>query len=117
MKTLFKVINQSDPIQITKQDGSLTNKCSIVLQEIGGKYENTYVASLYGQPTPNREQSSSLELPRYEGGKDAKQINAAVCKFYPNDYVWASLRFCSNEYQGRSYMEATVQDIISFSHH
>lgn len=91
MKTLFKVINQSDPIQITKQDGSLTNKCSIVLQEIGGKYENTYVASLLG--------------------------NAAVCKFYPNDYVWASLRFSSNEYQGRWYMEATVQDIISFSHH
>lgn len=91
MKTLFKVISQSDPIQITKQDGSLTNKCSIVLQEIGGKYENTYVASLLG--------------------------NAAVCKFYPNDYVWASLRFSSNEYQGRWYMEATVQDIISFTHH
>ena len=82
MKTLFKVINQSDPIQITKQDGSLTNKCSIVLQEIGGKYENTYVASLYGQPTPNREQSSSLELPRCEGR--IRQSNLwASCNRHP----------------------------------
>ena len=56
MKQLFKVVAQQEPTQVTKQDGSILNKCTIVLQEIGGKYENSYVCQLLG--------------------------NAAVCKFY-----------------------------------
>lgn len=91
MKTLFKVVAQQEPFQVTKQDQSTLNKCTIVLQEIGGKYEDSYVCSLLG--------------------------NAATCKFYPGDYVWASLRFQHSEYQGKFYNEITVQDIISFSNH
>ena len=91
MKSLFKVIAQQEPFQVNKQDGSVLNKCVIVLQEIGGKYEDSYVCNLLG--------------------------NAALCKFYPNDYVWASLRFQHSEYQGKFYNEITVQDIISFSNH
>lgn len=91
MKQLFKVVAQQEPTQVTKQDGSILNKCTIVLQEIGGKYENSYVCQLLG--------------------------NAAVCKFYPNDIVFAALRFQHSEYQGKFYNEITVQDIISLSHH
>ena len=82
---------QQEPFTVTKQDQSTLNKCSIVLQEIGGKFENSYVANLLG--------------------------NAALCKFYPNDIVYASLRFQHSEYQGKFYNEITVQDIVSFTSH
>lgn len=91
MKTLFKVVAQQEPFTVTKQDQSTLNKCTIVLQEIGGKYENSFVCFLLG--------------------------NAALCKFTPGDYVWASLRFQHSEYQGKFYNEITVQDIISFTSH
>lgn len=91
MKTLFRVIAQQEPFQVNKQDGSILNKCTIVLQEIGGKFENSYVCSLLG--------------------------NSALCKFYPNDIVFASLRFQHSEYQGKFYNEITVLDIVSFTQH
>ena len=91
MKSLFKVIAQQEPFQVNKSDGSTLNKCQIVLQEVGGKYENSYVCNLLG--------------------------NAALCKFYPNDLVYAALRFQHSEHQGKFYNEITVQDIFSFTNH
>lgn len=91
MKHFFKVINQLDPFTVTKQDQSTLNKCVIVLQEIGGKYEDSYVCNLLG--------------------------NAALCKYYPGDLVYAALRFQHSEYQGKYYQDITVQDIISFTQH
>jgi len=91
MKQFFKVIAQQEPFSVTKQDGSQLSKCIIVLQEIGGKFENSYACNLLG--------------------------NSALCKFYPGDLVFASLRFTHSEYQGRFYNEISVQDIISFTHH
>lgn len=74
---------------VNKQDGSTLNKCVIVLQEVGGKYENSFVCNLLG--------------------------NAALCKFYPGDLVYAALRFQHNEYQGKFYNEIVVQDIIKLN--
>lgn len=91
MKSFFKVIAQCEPFTVTKQDGGQLNKCQIVLQEIGGKYEDSYVCTLLG--------------------------NSALCKFYPGDLVLASLRFQHNEYQGKFYQDITVQEIVSFSQH
>lgn len=91
MKKFFKVIAQCEPFTVTKQDGSQLSKCQIVLQEIGGKYENSYVCTLLG--------------------------NSALCKFFPNDLVYASLRFQHSEYQGKFYQDINVQEIISFTHH
>lgn len=91
MKTLFKVINQGETFSVNKQDGSSLNKCIIVLQEIGGKYENSYVCNLLG--------------------------NSALCRFYAGDIVFASLRFQHSEYQGKFYNDITVQDIVSFTNH
>lgn len=85
MKQFFKVVIQMDPQSVTRQDGSLTKKSTIVLQEFGGRYENSYVCTMLG--------------------------NMASCKFYPNDLVFASLRFQHREYNQQYYMDCTVQDI------
>ena len=50
MKELFKVISQSEPTTIRKQDGSQINKSIIVLQEIGSQYEDTFRCYPVGQP-------------------------------------------------------------------
>ena len=39
MKTLFKVIAQSEPVNVQKQDGSTIKKSTVVLQLTGGKYD------------------------------------------------------------------------------
>lgn len=91
MKQLFKVIAQQEPFTVNKSDGSTLNKCQIVLQEVGSKYEDSYVCNLLG--------------------------NSALCKFYPGDVVFASLRFQHSEYQGKFYNEISIQDIISFTQH
>ena len=88
MKSLFKVVSQTDPVTINTQNGT-TQKTTIVLQEFGGKYENSYVASLLGNQV----------------------------KFYSGDIVWASLRFSAREYNGSSYQDITIQDIVSFTQH
>ena len=88
MKSLFKVVSQTDPVAINTQNGT-TQKSTIVLQEFGGKYENSYVASLLGNQA----------------------------KFYAGDIVWASLRFSAREYNGSSYQDITIQDIVSFTQH
>ena len=88
MKSLFKVVSQTDPVTINTQNGT-TQQTTIVLQEFGGKYENSYVASLLGNQV----------------------------KFYAGDIVWASLRFSAREYNGSSYQDITIQDIVSFTQH
>ena len=72
MKTFFKVINQGTPFGVTKQDGTTLNKCQIVLQEFGGKYENSYVCNLSG--------------------------NSALLKFYPGDLILAALSSKHTDY-------------------
>lgn len=86
MKALFRVITKTDAISVTKQDGTQILKATIVLQEVGGKYEDSFAATMLG--------------------------NAATLLLYPGDVVWASLRFCSREYQGQQYQDVTLQDFI-----
>lgn len=88
MKSLFKVVSQTDPVAINTQNGT-TQKSTIVLQEFGGKYENSYVASLIGNQV----------------------------KFYAGETVWASLRFSAREYNGSSYQDISIQEIIPFTQH
>lgn len=88
MQTLFKVISQTDPVTINTQNGT-TQKSIVVLQEVGGKYADSYVASLLGNQV----------------------------KFYAGDIIWASLRFSAREYNGSSYQDITINDFVSFTHH
>lgn len=88
MKQVFKVVAQTTAAPVQRQDGTQTQKATIVLQELGGKYENSFAATLLG--------------------------NMASLKFYQNDIVYAALRFQHREYNGQYYMDCTVHDIIKF---
>ena len=92
MKSIFRVIHQGEPQQIPSQkaEGGMTSKCSIVLQELGGKFENMYVCALFG--------------------------NTAMCKWYSGELVFASLRFQAREYNGQWYQDITVGEIVSAKH-
>ena len=73
MKTLFKVIAQTEPVNVQKQDGSTIQKSTVVMQLIGGKFEDSFSATMLG--------------------------TLATRRFAPGDIVWASLRFQAREYQ------------------
>ena len=59
--------------------------CNIVLQELGGKYENSYVATILGEQ--------------------------ANIRFAKDDLVVAALRFSTREYNGQVYQDIVVNDI------
>lgn len=89
MKQVFRVVQQTQAVSVQRQDGTQTQKCSLVLQELGGKYENAFVATLLG--------------------------NMASLKFFTNDVVFACLRFTVCEYNQQLYMDCMVQDIVKLS--
>lgn len=86
MKQIFRVVSQTQPVSVQRQDGTQTQKCTLVVQELGGKYDNSFAATMLG--------------------------NMASLKFYPNDIVYACLRFSTREYNQQVYMDCTVQDIV-----
>ncbi len=90
MKQIFRVVSQTEPIavQSQKSENGQTSKCTITLQEFGGKYEDTFVATMLG--------------------------NTAQCRFYKDDLVIASLRFTTREYNGQNYQDIVVNDISKF---
>ena len=89
MKQVFRVVQQTQAVSVQRQDGTQTQKCSLVLQELGGKYANSYVATLLG--------------------------NLAQLQFKQNDIVVAALRFTHREYNGAYYMDCMVQDIVKLT--
>lgn len=90
MKTsIFKVVTQQavSYIPSTKQEGGQLAKSVIRLRELGsGKFGNEYACTLFG--------------------------NLALCKFYENDLVAASLRFQVHEVNGILYQEIVANDIV-----
>ena len=82
----MRVVKQGEPFEVKsqKEDGQM-KKCRIILQELGGKYENLYAADILG--------------------------NAALCKFYPGDLVVVTLRFSAHEFNGLIYQDILVTDI------
>ena len=91
MKSIFKVIAQSEPfaVQSQKAEGGQISKCNIVLQELGGKFENSYVATILGEQ--------------------------ANMHFVKNELVVASLRFSTREYNGQIYQDIVVNEIIKIN--
>ena len=88
MKGIFKVMAQSETFAVPSQkaEGGQVNKCNIILQDIGGKYENSYVAAVLGEQ--------------------------ANIRFMRDDLVVASLRFSTREYNGQTYQDIVVTEII-----
>lgn len=60
--------------------------CHIVLQELGGKYENSYVATMFGEQ--------------------------ARVRFQAGELVAAVLRFTTREYNGQMYQDVTLNEIV-----
>ena len=85
---IMRVVQQGEPfaVQSQKSENGQMMKCNIVLQEMGGKYENHYAAAMLG--------------------------NAAQCKFYPGDLVAVTLRFTTHEHNGQVYQDILVTDIL-----
>ena len=91
MKSIFKVIKQGEPQQVASQkaEGGQVSKCNIVLQELGGKFENSYVATILGEQAKTR--------------------------FTKGDLVVASLRFSTREYNGQVYQDIVVNEIVKLN--
>ena len=79
---------QSDTFAVPSQkaEGGQISKCNIVLQELGGKFENSYVATILGEQ--------------------------AKIRFAKNDLVVAALRFSIREYNGQVYQDIMVNEIV-----
>ena len=91
MKGIFKVMAQSESFAVPSQkaEGGQVNKCNIILQDIGGKFENSYVATVLGEQ--------------------------ANIRFTRDDLVVASLRFSTREYNGQTYQDIVVTEIIKIN--
>lgn len=87
--TILKVVSQGEQTQLQKQDGSTLFRCPITLKELGGQYANEYAATLLGP--------------------------AASLRFYPGDVVAAELTFFAHEYEGRTYQDVVVKDIVKLN--
>ena len=88
MKQIFKVTAQSETFSVPSQkaEGGQMSKCNVVLQELGGKFENSYVATILGEQ--------------------------AKIRFAKDDLVVASLRFSTREYNGQTYQDIVVNEIV-----
>ena len=73
-------------VKSEKSEGGMLNKRTLVLQELGGKYEPTYVVSVLG--------------------------SLATLEFQEGDLVIATLRFSSREYNGQMFMDVGATELI-----
>lgn len=91
MSNFYRVMAQSETIFVPSQkaEGGQVNKCNIVLKELGGKFENSYVATMLGEQ--------------------------ARIQFEKDDLVAASLRFSTREYNGQVYQDIVVNEIVKLN--
>ena len=92
MNKFFRIKAQSETLAVPSQkaEGGQISKCNIVLQELGGKYENSYVATILGEQ--------------------------AKMRFVKDELVVASLRFSTREYNGQVYQDIMVNEIVKLNH-
>ena len=73
-------------VKSEKSENGILNKRQLVLQELGGKYEPTYVVTALG--------------------------SLATLEFGEGDIVIATLRFQTREFNGQIYMDIVATEII-----
>ena len=85
---ILRVVRQGEAfsVQSAKAEAGQIQKCNIVLKELGGKFENEYVCAMLG--------------------------NLAAYRFCEGDVVLTTLRFSTREYQGQTFQEILVTDIV-----
>lgn len=85
---LLRVVTCGDMFSVKseKAENGQLNKRQLVLQELGGKYEPTYVVTALG--------------------------NLAALQFSEGDLVFVTMRFQSREYNGQTYMDIIATELI-----
>ena len=85
---ILRVVKCGEMISVKseKSENGILNKRQLVLQELGGKYEPTYVVTVLG--------------------------NLATLEFSEGDIVIATLRFQTREFNGQIYMDIVATEII-----
>lgn len=85
---LLRVLSSGEmtSVKSEKSEGGFLNKRQLVLQELGGKYEPTYVVTALG--------------------------NLATLELHEGNLVFATLRFQSREFQGQKYMDIVATELI-----
>ena len=85
---ILRVVQCGEMISVKseKSENGILNKRQLVLQELGGKYEPTYVVTALG--------------------------NLATLEFGEGDIVIATLRFQTREFNGQIYMDIVATEII-----
>jgi len=73
-------------VKSEKSENGVLNKRTLVLQELGGKYENSYVVSVLG--------------------------NLATLQFSEGDIVITTLKFQAREYNGQMFMDVVATEIV-----
>jgi FMN-dependent NADH-azoreductase len=73
-------------VKSEKTEGGVLNKRVLVLQELGGKYEPTYVATALG--------------------------NLATLQYNVGDIVIVTLKFQAREYNGQMFMDVVATEIV-----
>ena len=74
-------------VQSEKAENKVLNKRTLVLQELGGRYENQYVAAAFG--------------------------TLATLRFDEGCLVAATLRFQTHEHNGVEYQDVVATEVIS----
>lgn len=85
-----KKIGVMTTVKSEKSENGVLNKRTLVLQELGGKYENSYVVTALG--------------------------NLATIEFAEGELVIANLRFQTREYNGQAFMDVVANEIYKIKH-
>ena len=72
--------------QSEKIESGVLNKRQLVLQELGDKWANCYVVTVFG--------------------------NLATIEFAEDELVVASMQFRTHDYNGQTYMDVVANDIV-----
>lgn len=89
MKTMIlrvKKCGTMTTIQSEKNENGVLQKRTLVLQELGGKYANSYVVTALG--------------------------SLATIEWAENQLIAADLRFQTREYNGQAYMDVIANEIV-----
>ena len=85
---IFRVVKCGEMFSVKseKSEGGQLNKRNLVLQELGGKFENQYAVAVLG--------------------------NLAQVQFREGDLVIATLRFQCREYNGQMFQDIVATELI-----
>ena len=88
---IYRVVQQGEAfaVQSQKAEGGQLMKSNIILQEMGGKYENQYVGAMLG--------------------------DLALCKLQKGDVVAATLRFTTHQFEDKVFQDVLVTDLYKLN--